>query len=152
MNYLGLLVGCVFVAGLGIVGWQALQPVPATQGHSMASPDTSEIAQGAALVEIQLPNELSPDAQIGKRGFDAKCASCHGENAAGQNGLAPPLVHKIYEPNHHGDEAFIRAAQNGVRSHHWQFGDMPSVEGLTRADVQYIARYVRELQRENGIN
>jgi hypothetical protein len=29
---------------------------------------------------------------------------------------------------------------------------MPPVKGLTQADVKYIARYVRELQRENGIN
>jgi hypothetical protein len=28
---------------------------------------------------------------------------------------------------------------------------MPPVEGLTDADVKMIARYVRELQKENGI-
>ena len=89
---------------------------------------------------------------IGKRAFDAKCASCHGANAAGQNGVAPPLVHKIYEPGHHSDEAFQRAAKSGVRAHHWQFGNMPPVSGLTRGDVQHIALYVRELQRANGID
>ena len=46
-------------------------------------------------------------------------------NAAGQNGVAPPLVHKLYEPGHHSDMAFIMAAKNGVRSHHWRFGNMP---------------------------
>ena len=49
------------------------------------------------------------NAQSGKRGFEAKCAACHGVNAAGQDGVAPPLVHKIYEPSHHGDESFQRA-------------------------------------------
>jgi hypothetical protein len=48
--------------------------------------------------------------------------------------------------------AFVLAAKNGVRAHHWKFGNMPPVKGLTQADVKYIARYVRELQRENGIN
>ncbi|MEO1825019.1 MAG: cytochrome c, partial [Roseibacillus sp.] len=91
-------------------------------------------------------------AQMGQRAFEAKCASCHGENAAGQNGVAPPLVHKIYEPNHHSDAAFLNAAQNGVQSHHWNFGNMPPVEGLTQGDVKMIAGYVRELQRANGIN
>lgn len=152
MNKTGLFVGGVFVAGLAVVLWQFLQPAPATQGHSMVPPDTSNIEQGAPLAVVRLPAEFSPEAEIGKRGFDAKCAVCHGDNAAGQNGVAPPLVLKIYEPGHHSDEAFVRAAMSGVRSHHWKFGNMPPVEGLTRADVQYIARYVRELQRENGIN
>ena len=65
--------------------------------------------------------------------------------------MAPPLVHKIYEPSHHGDEAFYRAVSNGVRSHHWDFGNMPPIEGLTRADVGTIVAYVRALQSENGI-
>jgi mono/diheme cytochrome c family protein len=117
----------------------------------MEPPDTSAVAQGGPLVQVALPVELSANAQIGKRAFDAKCAQCHGTNAAGQNGAAPPLVHKTYEPNHHSDMAFVLAAKNGVRSHHWRFGDMPPVEGLTDADVKMIARYVRELQKENGI-
>ncbi len=118
----------------------------------MAKPDASEIAEAAPMVSIRLPEDLSDDARIGKRGFEAKCATCHGENAAGQDGVAPPLVHKIYEPNHHADMAFLLAARNGVRSHHWRFGDMPPVEGLTDADVAHITLYVRELQRANGID
>ena len=58
----------------------------------------------------------------------------------------------IYEPSHHGDEAFQRAAAVGVRGHHWPFGDMPPVEGVTRGDVTMIIAYIRELQRANGIN
>jgi len=118
----------------------------------MTPPDTTTIAQGDPIVTVTLPAALTANAQIGKRGFDAKCAQCHGENAAGQNGVAPPLVHKIYEPSHHSDMAFLLAAKNGVRSHHWKFGNMPPVKGLTDADVKYIAQYVRELQKENGIN
>jgi hypothetical protein len=40
----------------------------------------------------------------------------------------------------------------GVQAHHWSFGNMPAVEGLTRGDVKMIIKYIRELQRENGIN
>ena len=72
-------------------------------------------------------------------------------NGVGQEGLAPPLVHNIYEPGHHGDEAFQRAVAVGVRRHHWPFGDMPPVEGLSRADVALIVAYIRELQSANGI-
>ncbi|MCA0871409.1 cytochrome c [Seohaeicola saemankumensis] len=152
MNIWGLVVGGAVVAGVAVVGWQALQPAPAQQGHSMVPPDTSKIAMGDPIENVRLPGRLSESATLGKRFYESKCSACHGENAAGQNGVAPPLVHKIYEPSHHSDEAFQRAAQVGVRSHHWRFGDMPPVEGLTRADVKYIVAYVRELQRENGIN
>ena len=154
MDKLGLLIGGAFVAGLGVAIWHFMHPTEQTAG-SMVHPEPtalSDLAQGAPIVEVRLPAQLSPEATIGKRAFEAKCAACHGANAAGQNGVAPPLIHRTYEPNHHSDEAFQRAVQNGVRAHHWPFGNMPPVEGLTRADVQYIVRYVRQLQRENGIN
>lgn len=104
------------------------------------------------MVQVVLPETLSTNAQVGKLAYEAKCAVCHGTNAAGQDGVAPPLVHKIYEPSHHGDGAFLLAAKNGVRAHHWRFGNMPTVEGVTDGDVKMIVAYVRELQRANGIN
>ena len=116
----------------------------------VASPQAG--SNGAAIVDIAVPEDLSEKAKIGKVAFDAKCASCHGANAVGQEGVAPPLVHIIYEPSHHADEAFQRAVAGGVRSHHWRFGDMPPVDGLTRGDVGMIVAYIRELQRANGIN
>ena len=118
----------------------------------MMPEDTSAMAAGAALAQVKLPAALSPAAKLGKRVFDAKCATCHGQNAAGQNGVAPPLINQIYRPAHHGDMAFFLATQNGVRSHHWNFGNMPPVSGLTRADLGNIVAYVREVQRANGIN
>jgi len=151
MDKWGMIVGGTLVAGILAVGWQLWKPVPSTVGHSMETPVTGKTGAGAPIVKVKLPDALSANAQIGERAFEAKCASCHGKNAVGQNGVAPPLIHKIYEPSHHADMAFVLAVRNGVRSHHWPFGDMPPVEGLTQADVQYIAKYVRELQRENGI-
>ncbi|WP_299832118.1 cytochrome c [uncultured Roseobacter sp.] len=104
------------------------------------------------MVQVDLPETLSTNAQVGKLAYEAKCAVCHGTNATGQDGVAPPLVHKIYEPSHHGDGAFLLAAKNGVRAHHWRFGNMPPVQGVTDGDVKMIVAYVRELQRANGIN
>ena len=83
------------------------------------------------MVQVVVPETFSDNARIGQVAFEAKCAVCHGANAAGQDGVAPPLVHKIYEPSHHGDAAFLLAAKNGVRAHHWRFGNMPPVEGVT---------------------
>ena len=114
--------------------------------------DHVESVEAAPLAMVLLPDSLSQHAQIGKLGFEAKCASCHGVNAAGKDGLAPPLIHKIYEPSHHADESFQRAVALGVQAHHWRFGNMPAIEGLNRGDVTMIITYIRELQRANGIN
>jgi hypothetical protein len=48
--------------------------------------------------------------------------------------------------------AFVLAAAQGVRAHHWGFGNMPAIEGVTNEDVVQITAYVRALQRANGIN
>ena len=112
-------------------------------------PGTAAI--GAPLAEVKVP-QLGEAELAGEAIFNARCASCHDTNAAGKDGFGPPLVHKIYEPSHHGDMAFVLAAQNGVQAHHWRFGNMPAQSGLTRADVDGIVIYVRELQRANGIN
>ena len=103
------------------------------------------------MVQVVVP-PLSARAKVGEKLFDAKCATCHGRNAAGQDGVAPPLVHKIYEPNHHADISFQQAAKYGVRAHHWRFGNMPPVPGVDEADLSKIIEYVRELQRANGIS
>ena len=120
-------------------------------------PDTDRASappppEGAPLVAVTLPDAHSDAARRGKTVFEAVCADCHGTNAAGKMGFGPPLVHRIYEPGHHGDMAFVLAVQNGVPAHHWPFGAMPPQAGLTRAEVIDITTYVRELQRTNGIN
>ena len=90
------------------------------------------------------------DLQAGEQAFTANCAACHGVGGIGST-QGPPLVHKIYEPNHHGDAAFQRAAANGVKAHHWQFGDMPKIVTVKPDDVDQIVKYVRWLQKQAGI-
>jgi mono/diheme cytochrome c family protein len=82
--------------------------------------------------------------------YAAHCMRCHGEAGTGTD-HGPPLVHRIYEPGHHPDAAFYRAAASGVRAHHWRFGDMPAIGGVSNAEVTAIIGYVRRLQREAGI-
>ena len=94
--------------------------------------------------------EFSARAKAGARLFAENCAACHGENATG-TGTGPPLLHKVYEPGHHPDRLFQRAVTHGVMSHHWQFGNMPPVPGLSQGDVARIIAFVREFQRANGI-
>ncbi|HFQ16063.1 MAG TPA: cytochrome c [Rhodobacteraceae bacterium] len=103
----------------------------------------------AAMVKVTVP-EFTPVAARGRDLFNANCAACHGKNAGGsENG--PPLVHQIYNPGHHADGAFVLAARNGVRAHHWRFGNMPPVPTVTQPEVMMIVRYIRELQLANGI-
>ena len=132
----------------------ALGTYAVTRSSEQTAPvqETTAPADGAQMVAVTLPDTLSPEGTMGKRAFDAVCADCHGDNAAGKMGIAPPLIHKIYEPSHHGDMAFQMAAANGVRAHHWKLGDMPPQPGVTRADVTSIIAYIREVQRANGIN
>jgi len=98
---------------------------------------------------VKVP-QLSFVAANGKVLFDANCASCHGANAAGSQ-YGPPFVHTTYNPGHHDDAAFYRAVQQGVPSHHWNFGNMPPRPNVTPAQVKAIVTYVRELQLANGI-
>jgi len=131
---------------------------------SMKIPMTSRLQIGVWLLGLGLlvacdSSEPKPavgggpvpaEFQVGEATFNANCAACHGKQAAGTD-HGPPLVHKIYEPHHHGDPAFQLAAANGVRAHHWEFGNMPKVEGVTPQDVDQIVKYVRWLQRQAGI-
>jgi mono/diheme cytochrome c family protein len=113
--------------------------------YAMAACDSSQPKPAAGGGTA--PAEL----QVGEAKFNAHCSACHGPQATGTQ-QGPPLVHKIYEPNHHGDAAFLRAAEFGVKAHHWEFGNMPKIEGVSSADVEQIIRYIRWLQRQAGIS
>ena len=101
------------------------------------------------LASVTVPT-LTDTARAGETVFNANCAACHGENAAGSD-KGPPLVHDIYNPGHHDDAAFYRAVKNGTPKHHWNFGDMLPLPAVSETQVRSIIRYVRELQVANGI-
>ena len=132
----------IVISALGAVflGWKFLGETDVSSGTQA----------GTALAEVTVP-DLSDTARAGEAIFNDNCATCHGQDAAGVEGAGPPLVHVIYEPNHHGDMAFQLAVRQGVRAHHWRFGNMPAVPGLEEQDVTRIVTYIRELQRANGI-
>ncbi len=98
------------------------------------------------LRELTVPEELKG----GEAVFNQKCAQCHGERALG-TASGPPLVHIFYEPSHHADIAFYYAVQRGVQQHHWNFGNMPPVAGVTDDQIAQVVAYVRWLQREAGV-
>lgn len=91
-------------------------------GPSKAGEETSSII---------IP-EFSQIAQSGQIAYGENCAACHGINGAGTE-KGPTFLHAFYKAGHHGDASFESAAKRGVRAHHWQFGNMPPVEGITDA-------------------
>lgn len=119
-------------------------------GALMALTGCGKDHSGAALNSYLPPAGFIANAEHGAPLFQQFCARCHGEAATGSN-AGPPLVHKVYEPDHHPDLAFFRAAKFGIPAHHWQFGDMPPVPDVTPEQVAHIAAYVRGLQKKAGI-
>lgn len=112
----------------------------------------SVVAEASAQ-GIQVPQAnpgLVSDVTQGKQLFATNCAVCHGKDLKGTF-QGPPLLHRIYEPSHHGDAAFQAAAKYGSRAHHWQFGDMPPVPAVTPDEVAHIIAYVRAEQQKVGI-
>lgn len=103
----------------------------------------------AQITNIKIP-QLTALQSHGQILFEKNCAACHGRNAAGTKS-GPPFIHKIYEPNHHADGAFYSAVKNGVRAHHWPYGNMAPVTGIGDGEVKLIINYVRALQKTNGI-
>ena len=100
-------------------------------------------------VAVALP-PLNAEEQVGQAAFAAHCAQCHGINGGGSS-AGPPLIHRIYEPSHHADLSFYNAIRNGVRAHHWRFGDMPARPDVTPEAAARILAFVRHVQRANGI-
>ena len=98
-----------------------------------------------AVIEPQDPEVVEMGASL----YSVNCAECHGSDLRGTD-KGPSHLSAIFEPNHHADGAFVFAVQNGVRAHHWKFGDMPPIDGLSPDDVSAIIAYVRETQRVEG--
>ncbi|MEN9889133.1 MAG: hypothetical protein RL559_1170 [Pseudomonadota bacterium] len=93
---------------------------------------------------------LMPNPAQGKRLFEKNCAACHGQDLKGSD-KGPPMLHPVYAPSHHGDGSFQMAVRHGSRAHHWKFGDMPPVPGVSADEVAHITAYVRQQQRAVGI-
>jgi len=93
----------------------------------------------------------SPDDQlaIGEATYQASCAACHGTDLRGTD-RGPSHLSIVYEPGHHGDDAFRAAIANGAAQHHWSFGAMPAVPGLSDEEIDAVIAYVRDQQRQEG--
>jgi cytochrome c5 len=99
-----------------------------------------------AAEQIEIPFHLGK----GRLLYEKYCSSCHGVDLNGSD-KGPPMLHPFYKPSHHGDKAFYRAALQGTKQHHWEFGDMPPVEGMTRQKMDSVVPYVRYYQQQKKL-
>ncbi len=112
---------------------------------------TLGISLAHAGTPIPAPSpDLKPRPIVGKALYERNCARCHGVDLKGSK-QGPPMLSPIYRPGHHSDAAFQMAVANGARAHHWPFGDMKPVPGVSADDVAHITAYVRLRQRKVGI-
>jgi mono/diheme cytochrome c family protein len=89
------------------------------------------------------------DLALGEAVYQDNCARCHGEDLRGTD-EGPSHLSQVYEPGHHPDAAFEAAIAQGSTQHHWEFGDMPPVEGLDADEVAAVIAYVRSVQDAEG--
>lgn len=119
------------------------EPLPTTAAAALAEP-----ADGvAASVPTSAGTALAvPD---GAAVYQQYCAECHGVDLRGTD-KGPSQLSIIYEPNHHGDYAYRVAIRDGTREHHWWFGDMPPVEGITDLEIEKVISFIRAEQQRLG--
>jgi mono/diheme cytochrome c family protein len=104
---------------------------------------------GSDDTPIGIPVQNSDLVAAGDVLYQVNCAQCHGSDLRGTD-KGPSHLSIVYVPGHHGDQAFVVAARVGVRAHHWDFGNMAPVEGLSDDDLVAITAFVRENQRIEG--
>jgi mono/diheme cytochrome c family protein len=127
-----------FVAVLGAV---LVMLVAASCAEESGSPPPA--ADGTLGYDSELVAE-------GQERYEETCAACHGVDLEGTQ-TGPPFLSPIYAPNHHPDESFFAAVENGVQPHHWDFGAMPAQLNVSPEEVEAIVAYIRTTQVEAGI-
>lgn len=111
---------------------------------------------GGLLTTTSLPSPAESIIDVpfrhakGQALFELKCSNCHGDTLVGSD-KGPPLIHAYYKPSHHDDGSFYRAGLKGVKAHHWKFGDMPPVKGMTEKKMRSIIGYIRVVQQAKNL-
>ncbi len=105
----------------------------------------------AQTAEVTAPTSTAAELVIpdGAEVYQQYCAECHGVDLRGTD-KGPSQLSIVYEPNHHGDYAYRVAIRDGTREHHWWFGDMPPVEGISDLEIEKVISFIRAEQERLG--
>jgi len=104
--------------------------------------DFGQIKKGGLFPD----SNYRPSISQGKISYQSNCMKCHGKRLLGTD-KGPSLLDDVYKSSHHADLSFYFAVKNGVKQHHWKFGDMPIITGLSPRRVSDIIAYVRYKQK-----
>jgi mono/diheme cytochrome c family protein len=143
-----------------------------TQNFTPAVPVALALALLAATAHAQQPPQTKQRVDIGKREFDANCASCHGRDGKGagpiadllkrsppdltqlarKNGGVLPMA-RMYEviegtnvPAHGGRDMPVWGHDYRVRDAEY-YGELPyNAESLVRARILSLVEYINRLQ------
>jgi mono/diheme cytochrome c family protein len=85
----------------------------------------------------------------GAEPYAQHCASCHGADLRGTD-EGPSHLSVVYEPGHHPDWSFEVAVREGVRAHHWSYGDMPPIPDIDDDELDDLIAYIRAVQEDQG--
>lgn len=114
---------------------------------------TAVAAMAALTVASCSGGDEQPDSEAAGTGaalYGQACASCHGSDLRGTD-QGPSHLSQVYAPDHHPDAAFRGAITQGSRAHHWNFGDMPPVGGLSDDEIDLVIGYIRAQQEIHGL-
>jgi len=140
-----------YLVPLGIVAAVVAVAFFVFGGSGGGDPETSGPPRDpmTGKTEFDIPIQDPQLVAEGEALYKSTCAACHGSDLLG-TAVGPPHLSVIYNPEHHGDGAFAMAVINGVRAHHYEFGDMPALPTISREDFTRILSYIRETQRTEG--
>lgn len=135
---------------LGVVGVVAVIAVVLLSiGGEGEAPEAAPVDPHTGLSEFDIPVQDPDMVTAGQEVYEVSCSACHGLDLRGTP-TGPSLLSIIYNPIHHPDDAFLSAALNGVTAHHWAFGDMTPVAGVSEEQLEQVIAYVRDDQRVQG--
>jgi mono/diheme cytochrome c family protein len=104
----------------------------------------------APSAQLSISKPVPPEFAMGVTLFNTHCSVCHGPSAIGTD-QGPSFLWRVYVPSHHSDASFYLAVKQGVRAHHWLFGNMPAMPHVTEDETTQIIAYVRWLQQQAGV-
>ena len=106
---------------------------------------TLALASLSAACSSNEPSETADGATV----YAENCASCHGADLRG-TAQGPSQLSIVYEPNHHSDDSYRAAIRNGAPQHHWAFGNMPAIQGITDDEIELVIQFIRQQQETLG--
>jgi len=139
----GLILGFLAAAGVGIVVLMALDPLGPQERTATEAPATTVTTGGAAVA--------AGDPANGEGIYASTCATCHGADAQGIEGLGPALVDNDFVQSLTDAEliAFINTGRDASHPDNTTGVAMPPKGGnpsLIDQDIADVVAYLRTLQ------